>query len=156
MTMLVPIPKEKLMWYILQGYSITVDENSGTRRWYLNGRYHREDGPAIEHADGVSRVWCLNGERHREDGPAVEQIDGSRRWYLNGELHREDGPAVDGADGTRRWYLNGKYLREETAIREYKRGNMYKIMDKMYWLIYSGWGRIVLALLLLVAIIFFY
>ena len=132
MTMLVPIPKEKLMWYILQGYRITVDENSGTRRWYLNGRYHREDGPAIEHADGVSRVWCLNGERHREDGPAV-----------------------DGADGTRRWYLNGKYLREETAIREYKRGNMYKIMDKMYWLIYSGWGRIVLALLLLVAIIFF-
>ena len=132
MTKLFPIPKEKLMWYILQGYRITVDENSGTRRWYLNGRYHREDGPAIEHADGVSRVWCLNGERHREDGPAV-----------------------DGADGTRRWYLNGKYLREETAIREYKRGNMYKIMDKMCWLIYSGWGRIVLALLLLVAIIFF-
>ena len=135
MTKLFPIPKEKLMWYILQGYRITVDENSGTRRWYLNGRYHREDGPAIEHADGVSRVWCLNGERHREDGPAV-----------------------DGADGTRRWYLNGKYLREETAIREYKRGNMYKIMDKMYWLIwliYSGWGRIVLALLLLIAIIFF-
>ena len=61
MTKLFPIPKEKLMWYILQGYRITVDENSGTRRWYLNGRYHREDGPAVEHIDG-SRRWYLNGK----------------------------------------------------------------------------------------------
>ena len=54
----------------------------GTKRWILNGEYHREDGPAIEVSDG-SKYWFLYGERHREDGPSVELIDGSKFWYLN-------------------------------------------------------------------------
>jgi NADPH-dependent ferric siderophore reductase len=29
--------------------------------------------------------WFLNGKLHREDGPAVEWADGSRSWWLNGE-----------------------------------------------------------------------
>ena len=30
--------------------------------------------------------WYLNGKLHREDGPAVEwAIDGYKRWYLNDE-----------------------------------------------------------------------
>lgn len=42
------------------------------------------------------------GERHREDGPAVEYADGSKYWYQNGELHREDGPAIeDEEDGSK-------------------------------------------------------
>ena len=32
----------------------------GTKHWYLNGKLHREDGPAIEYADG-SKAWWLNG-----------------------------------------------------------------------------------------------
>ena len=59
--------------------TITAD---GTKKWYLNGKFHREDGPAIEYADGA-KEWFLNGERHREDGPAVEFADGSKFWYLN-------------------------------------------------------------------------
>jgi len=38
----------------------TVD-TEGTVRWYLNGKIHREDGPAIEYAGG-SRYWYLNGK----------------------------------------------------------------------------------------------
>ena len=34
---------------------------NGTKHWYLNGEYHREDGPAIEWPDG-SMHWLLNGE----------------------------------------------------------------------------------------------
>ena len=49
----------------------------------MNGRFHREDGPAVEYADG-SKEWWLNGKRHREDGPALEFASGSKYWYLNG------------------------------------------------------------------------
>ena len=28
-------------------------------------------------------VWFKNGEYHREDGPAVEYADGDKWWYLN-------------------------------------------------------------------------
>ena len=33
--------------------------------------------------EGGEKSWYLNGERHREDGPAVEWADGSMGWYLN-------------------------------------------------------------------------
>jgi len=56
----------------------------GTKWWYLNGNFHREDGPAIELANGEKR-WYLNGKRHREDGPAIEYSNGAKCWYLNGK-----------------------------------------------------------------------
>lgn len=31
------------------------------------------------------KSWWLNGKRHREDGPAVIYPDGYRTWFLNGE-----------------------------------------------------------------------
>ena len=36
---------------------------------------------------------------HREDGPAIEYANGNKHWYLNGKLHREDGPAIENANG---------------------------------------------------------
>ena len=61
----------------------------GHKYWRLNGKHHREDGPAIEYADG-HKEWWLNGIRHREDGPAVEWPDGTKYWYLhNQEVHPE-------------------------------------------------------------------
>ncbi len=44
----------------------------GRKEWFLNGKRHREDGPAIEYSDGY-------GRRH---SPA--------RWYLNGKLVTEE------------------------------------------------------------------
>jgi len=101
----------QLVKAILKGYDITITPY-GDRHWYLNGKRHREDGPAVEYADG-DRVWYLNGKLHREDGPAVEHSNGDREWYLNGKLHREDGPAVEYADGDRVWFLNGEEMTEE-------------------------------------------
>ena len=63
-------------------YTVTVDENA--TQWYLNGQYHREDGPAVEYASG-SNEWYLNGKPHRMDGPAVEYANGSKYWYLHGQ-----------------------------------------------------------------------
>jgi len=38
-----------------------VDRN-GTKRWLLNGRRHREEGPAIEFYSGGKPLWLLHGE----------------------------------------------------------------------------------------------
>jgi len=54
---------------------------NGAKQWWLNGKLHREDGPAIE--SNGTKQWWLNGKRHREDGPAIEWNDGSKQWYLN-------------------------------------------------------------------------
>jgi len=89
-----------------------VEYADGYKEWYLNGELHREDGPAVEHADG-SKYWYLNGKRHREDGAAVKWSNGCKFWYLNGLRHREDGPAVECSDGYKIWYLNGVELTEE-------------------------------------------
>ena len=42
-----------------------VDSN-GNRYWYLNGKYHREDGPAVECSNGA-KFWRLNGEELTEE-----------------------------------------------------------------------------------------
>jgi hypothetical protein len=31
------------------------------------------------------KYWYLNGRRHRDDGPAVESSEGDKYWYLNGK-----------------------------------------------------------------------
>ncbi len=51
-------------------------------------------------SDG-NKSWYLNGKLHRIDGPAIEWADGSKSWYLNGELHRIDGPAIELANGAK-------------------------------------------------------
>ena len=95
-------------------YKVRVYKD-GTKewRWYLNDELHREDGPAVEWANGT-KEWRLQGVRHREDGPAVEYPDGDKRWYLDGKLHREDGPAIEWADGDEWWYLKDvKYTKSD-------------------------------------------
>ena len=112
-------------------YTVRV-EDDGDRFWYLNGQLHREDGPALEQANGF-RSWYVNGKRHREDGPAVERANGSRSWYLNGKIHREDGPAVEWDDGVCFWYLNGKGLTEaEFNARHSCDGKVVEIDGKKY------------------------
>ena len=58
-----------------------------------------------------------SGQFHREDGAAVERADGAKHWYINNKLHREDGSAVEWADGTKSWYVNGKRLTENEFNR---------------------------------------
>lgn len=55
---------------------------------------------------------------HREDGPAVEWADGIKSWWLNGKRHREDGPAIEWADGIKSWYLNGRELSEAEFLKK--------------------------------------
>jgi len=68
-------------------YEVRVYSN-GDKYWFLNGKYHREDGPALEYADGTKH-WYINGKSHRIDGPAIENFNGSKFWYLNGKEYSE-------------------------------------------------------------------
>ena len=43
---------------------------NGNKCWYLNGRYHRVDGPAIEYANGKTRYFI--------NGNYIPQLDNKR------------------------------------------------------------------------------
>lgn len=103
------IDEQEYLVYILRGYEIIVDKEYV--QWLLNGKCHREDGPAVIRSNGT-QSWWLNGKRHRENGPAIIYKYGTQSWWLNGQRHREDGPAIIRADGTLEWWLNNKRYTE--------------------------------------------
>ena len=70
----------------------------------------------VEYPNGT-KYWYLNGKRHREDGPAIEYPNGEKHWYLNGKLHREDGPAVEYVDGTKRWFFKDEEVTWQQLFR---------------------------------------
>ena len=122
-----------------------IDEN-GVKYWYNSkGDRHRDNGPAIDHPD--LKMWIINGKLHREDGPAVIYKNGFVRskyrlwmirnnvpileytyhrddattesWCINGKFHRIGGPAViaiiDGEIDCRNqhWYIKGRLHRTD-------------------------------------------
>ena len=83
-----------------------VVEEHGYIAHYVEGRLHNEEGPALS-VNGENQ-WWINGKRHRADGPAIEYRNGFKDWWLNGKRHREDGPAIEYANNLQ-WWLNGNY-----------------------------------------------
>jgi hypothetical protein len=96
-------------------------DSCGTICYYNDlNQHHREDGPAIELANGT-KYWYRNDQLHREDGPAVERADGTKAWYLNNQLHREDGHAVEFADGRKEYWLLGiQYATKKDYLKRLK------------------------------------
>ena len=67
-------------------YTVKVWSN-GDRAWYLNDKRHREVACCrVCYGD----KFGLNGKLHREDGPAIEWADGDKFWYLNDEEVTEE------------------------------------------------------------------
>jgi len=83
--------------------------SNGDKEWFLNGKLHRKDGPAVEHANG-DKAWWLNDMLHREDGPAIEYTNGYKVWYLNGKSYSEP-------NFYRQLYHLGKITKEELFIK---------------------------------------
>jgi hypothetical protein len=83
--------------------------NNGQKKyefWFLNGKKHREDGPA-------SQFWFDNGQKKFEF------------WFLNGKYHREDGPAnkfwfENGKKKSEYWFLNNKQYSRKKWIEKLK------------------------------------
>ena len=90
------------------------------KRWYKEGKVHREnDKPAVI-SDGT-KEWWYKDKRHREnDKPAVIYSDGAKQWWYEGKAHRENGkPAVIFPNGRKEYYLNGKqYVPSEESIKQ--------------------------------------
>ncbi len=45
---------------------------------------HRRKGPAAIRNNGSLKEWYLNGHWHREDGPAIIYSSGDNYYFLNG------------------------------------------------------------------------
>lgn len=119
------------------------ETSRGDLRYEIAGVLHREDGPALERANGT-REWYRYGELHRDDGPAVELENGGQVWYRDGARHRVDGPAVEWRDGPpesdldryradlprlpgrvdERWYLDGEEHRDGGPSTTFPNGDM--------------------------------
>ena len=52
------------------------------------------------------KKYCKDGMLHREDGAAVEYANGDKEYWVKGKLHRLDGPAIEEADGTKEYWIN--------------------------------------------------
>lgn len=62
-------------------YEVQRFQNS--TRWLLNGKFHREGGPAIVYDNG-SKSWWKNDKLHRVDGPAFEESNGNHLYFIEG------------------------------------------------------------------------
>lgn len=74
----------KLVGVVIDKYKVKVSR-CGNSFKYLNGRLHSRssDVPAVEYLNSY-RAWWLNGKRHREGGPAVIYSDGAESWWIFG------------------------------------------------------------------------
>ena len=50
----------------------------GAKQWFLNGKLHREDGPAIERSD-ESKEWWLEGCWYQEEKEYWEALEEYKR-----------------------------------------------------------------------------
>jgi len=84
-------------------YNSYVGGQMYSERYLLDGKVHRQDGPAeIYYYNNNGKIqsehYWINGECHRENGPA-------RIWYYN------NGKIINGE-----YYLNGEYITNEFKI----------------------------------------
>ena len=108
----------------------------GTKRYWKDGMVHRDDGPAVEYANGdlgffqkgvchriggpafisVSegrQEWWHEGKLHRANGPAIVWDNGHQEWYFGGKKHRTDGPAITKTNGLKEFWIHGKQTTED-------------------------------------------
>lgn len=90
------------------------------------------------HQDGSKEYW-VDGRLHREDGPAIDYVNGTQYWYKHGKLHREDGPAIMWWDGRQYWFLDDleytfyqfQYAKKYKFLRYIQRVKFY-MLNKFY------------------------
>lgn len=114
-------------------------QNSECRIHTLNGKIHREDGPAIIYED-ESEKYYINGELHRDNGPASivkcsRHFKGSDLYpqefkndfilffYKNGLFHNDSGPAIVYPWGENEYYINGLKHRTDGPAHTYEDGS---------------------------------
>ena len=74
-----------------------------------------ENKPICETDKDGNKWWSLNGKLHREDGPAIIRINGIKEYFIHNKRHRLDGPAwISSVSSFRNeWFINGKLVTNE-------------------------------------------
>jgi hypothetical protein len=113
--------------------TVIMEPEGAHQEWWLNGRRHRIDGPAIIETDGYNH-WYLHGKRYRIDMPATDKYLIQQMWFRDGALHgqcSETGTAepaivLTGRDGNveKHWYENGILHRVDGPAIIYGDGNV--------------------------------
>ncbi len=105
--------RDQAIFYSMEGKEHREDgpaiiRKNGDKEWFINGKHHRDnDLPAIEDATGY-KAWYMNGKRHRLNDPAIIYQYERKEWFLNGKLHRLNGPAIEYRNCGGEWWLHGK------------------------------------------------
>jgi len=73
-------------WMKASIYQTIIEDRKIERK--LNGKLHRTYGPAIEGSNG-HKEWWVDGKRHLSDGPAIEWEE-CKEWWVDGKLHRTE------------------------------------------------------------------
>ena len=107
----------KGQYHRVDGSAVEIGGENGRQEWWLNGKRHRTDGPAVVYNNtsnvSVKQEYWLNGLRHREDGPAIEYNNELREWWFyKGSIHRLDGPAYR-TNNTCSYSIYGDLLTQE-------------------------------------------
>ena len=76
-------------------------------------------------------AWYKDGKRHRDDGPAIECANGNKEWLKNGKMHREDGPSWECANGDKLWYLNDKQYAEQEWLITMRKIKLEKVLKRL-------------------------
>lgn len=87
-------------------------------------------------APTARKEWWRDGMRHRDDGPAIEYANGPKEWWRDGKRHPEDGPAIEWSDLKQSWFWDGKKLSKtdflglRQAVQESRGENQAKAMSE--------------------------
>lgn len=92
------------------------------KHWYVNGKRHRENGPAVEYSDG-SEEWWVNDQLHREDGPAVttSMIDQEEYWLNNNQMSKEEWQAATNTSLVKVFFFDEEH--NQKGMKEYLSAN---------------------------------
>lgn len=61
--------------------------------WYKDGECHKETGPSgleLTEVYGFAQIYAINGRFHREDGPAIVREVGRDMWYKNHQFIKSE------------------------------------------------------------------
>jgi hypothetical protein len=67
---------------------IHYESPDGSQSWKVDGKFHRDEGPAIIYKTGTM-IWYQHGRLHCETGPAWCWLNGELEWWLQGIQYTE-------------------------------------------------------------------
>lgn len=99
-------------------------------KYFVDGKYHRENGPAFLEYDSSNRLqtemWYREDLFYRTDGPAITNYKRgkivSQEWYINDKRHSTDGPAIiryddKGEISVMSFFIDGKKVTEKKFLK---------------------------------------